>query len=210
MRQPLFILKLLFSLILFGLSATVFAQSDPVVKADPVVRDSSYDVMLHVLAGSNDTSQKGELPQGFAQITRQLKGTFGYTNFRVVNTYIGRLGNNGTIQYQSIANNFGADPLERPVFLDWQLQGLRSIAATGGPNGFQIQGFHFGAKIPIRTSSGLDANGKAVSVFNYESIGLNVNRMSINQGQPVLIGTMELPQTTGTMFLVLSVNPVEN
>jgi len=205
MRQPVSIFKLVLPLILFVFSASIFAQSDPVLKADP-----SFDVTLNVLAGSNDVSQKGELPASFASITRQLKGSFGYASYRLVNTYIGRIGNNGSIKYQSVANNFGADPQERPVFLDWELQGLRNIASTDTASAFQIQGFRFGAKVPIRTSSGVDANGKAVSVFNYESIGLNVNRMSINQGRPVLIGTMELPQTSGTMFLVLSVTPVEN
>jgi len=78
------------------------------------------------------------------------------------------------------------------------------------PNAFQIQGFHFGAKIPVRTSNGVDANGKAVPIYNYESIGLNLSRTSLNLGRPVLIGTMELPPASGTMFLVLSINPVEN
>jgi hypothetical protein len=191
-------------LFILALSAGVLAQNEP-RQAEP-----SFDVTLNVIAGSNDASQKGELPQSFAPITKQLKGAFGYSSFRLVNTYIGRIGDNGTIQYQSIANNFGPDPLERPVFLDWQLTRLKSFASGGGPAAFQIEAFRFGAKVPVRTANNTDASGKAIPVYNYESIGLNVNRMSINQGRPVLIGTMELPPTSGTVFLVLSVNPVEN
>ena len=204
MRRPINFLFIVFSFLLLGVSANIVAQSDP-PQAGP-----SFEVTLNVLAGSNDTAQKAELPQGFASITRQLKVTFGYSNFRLVNTYIGRIGDNGSIQYQSVANGLGSDPQERPVFLDWQLQNLRSVPASAGSGAFQILGFHFGAKVPVRTAGGVDPSGKALSVFNYEPIGLNVNRMSVNQGRPVLIGTMELPQTTGTMFLVLSVNPVEN
>jgi len=47
-------------------------------------------------------------------------------------------------------------------------------------------------------------------VLNYEAVGLNMNRVSLPENKPTLIGTLSLPKTTGTMFLVLTVRPTEN
>lgn len=205
MHRPISSFFLPCFLLIVGIAATAFSQPEART-AEP-----SFNVTLNIIAGSNDSSQKTDLPQAFSAVTKQLKGAFGYSSFRLVNTYIGRIGDNGAIKYQSVANNFGADPLERPVFLDWELQGLRSVNAAGGVGGaFQLQAFRFGAKIPVKTSSGIDPSGKPIPAFNYENIGLNVSRMSLAGGRPVLIGTMELPQTSGTMFLVISIDSVEN
>jgi hypothetical protein len=44
-------------------------------------------------------------------------------------------------------------------------------------------------------------------VINYENIGLNSMRMTMAENTPVLIGSLALPNTTGTAFLVLTLRP---
>jgi hypothetical protein len=53
-------------------------------------------------------------------------------------------------------------------------------------------------------------NGKASDVVNYESVGLVVNRLAIPENRPTMIGTISLPKTSGTVFLVLTVKPAVN
>jgi hypothetical protein len=52
-----------------------------------------------------------------------------------------------------------------------------------------------------------DTNGDAV---NYEGVGLTAYRISVASSRPTLVGTISLPKTAGTMFLVLTVRPAEN
>jgi hypothetical protein len=44
---------------------------------------------------------------------------------------------------------------------------------------------------------------------NYESIGLDLNRVTLAENTPTVIGTLTLPNTAGTLFLVMTAKPVE-
>lgn len=170
--------------------------------------ESSFEVTLSVLSGSAEASQKGELPASLSPIAKQLKSNFGLANLRLADTYVGRIGNGGNIQYKSLANIDNNSQAETPSFLDWTIAGLRNAST---PNAYYIQSFRFGARVPLKVAGPPDQAGKTVSVLQYESIGLNVDRMTIGQNTPVLIGTIALPKADGgRVFLVLNVNPVGN
>jgi len=205
MRKHLFVVThgvcLLF--LLAGVVA-VSAQNDP---RQPV--ETSFDITLNLLSGSTDSAQKGELPSALAPIAKQLRGQFGLSNLRLADTYIGRIGNNGTINYKSLADIEGRVQPETPSFLDWSIMGLRDIA--GGQKGFYIQAFRFGARVPVRVNSGVDPTGKQMSQIQYEAIGLTVERMTVSENLPVVIGTIASPKADGgRVFLVLTVSPAGN
>ena len=167
--------------------------------------ESSFEVTLSMVAASNDTSQKGDLPAALSPIAKQLRSTFGFANLRLADTYVGRIGNNGSIQYKSLANIDGNGQTSTPSFLDWQITGLRN--ATGpSANSVFINSFRFGARVPVII--GQSANS---SPIQYEAIGLTVDRMTATVNSPVLIGTVALPKADGgRVFLVLNVTPVAN
>jgi hypothetical protein len=201
MREKLFTLTL-FSLLFLLTTLTAAAQTND---RPP---ETSFEITLSVVSGSNDTGSRGELPQSLAPVAKQLRSTFGLTNLRLADTYVGRIGNNGTISYKSLANIDNNAQPDTPSFLDWTIGGLRNAA---GSNAFYIQAFRFGARVPIRVSSGNDATGKALSTINYEAIGLNVERVTLAQSTPVLIGTIAMPKADGgRVFLVLNVSPASN
>jgi len=198
MRKRFSAATIVLSFIIF--TGGIFAQSDPRISAE-----SSFEVTLSVVAGSNDASQKGELPASLSPIAKQLRSTFGFTNFRLADTYVGRIGNNGDIQYKSLTNIDAAPRSDTPSFLDWQISGLRNTA-NGTPNSVYIASFRFGARVPVVI--GPSATG---SPIQYESIGLTVDRMTAAINSPVLIGTVALPKADGgRVFLVLNVSPVVN
>lgn len=193
-------------LFLFCTTLNLFGQAEARSAAEP-----SFEILLNVVTGSNDVSQPAELPAGFSAIAKQLKSSFGYARYKTVNTYIGRIGNNGNIEYKSLADIFGREQqLDAPGFLEWSIGGLRSMTGAGGANAFQLQSFRFGARVPIRIGSGGDTGGKPTSSVQYESVGLKVDRMSILESSPALIGTIALPRADGTVFLVLTVKPAQN
>jgi len=125
----------------------------------------------------------------------------------LADTYIGRVGNNGTISYKSLADINGRDQQDTPSFLDWNIVKLNNMA---GANTFFIQAFQFGARVPVRISGPPDPSGKMTSSIQYESLGLTVDRLTVGANSPVLIGTIALPRTDGRVFLVLTISPAAN
>jgi hypothetical protein len=156
----------------------------------------SYDVVLQVVVGS-DEAQRAELPKELTSISRQLRSKFNFAGYRVANTFLGRVGENGNLEYKSVANILNKDAGGTPMFLDW------SLARFSGGEVFHAEAFRFGARIPIRLSS--TAEAPAV----YESIGLSFNRIGLSANTPTLLGTLSLPQTAGTMFLIVTIQRAE-
>lgn len=205
-KQRLFFsIALSFILLICLSTGAALGQSDPTRSSS----ETSFEVTLNVVTGSNDSSQKSELPPNLSAIAKQLKANFGLTSFRIVDSYLGRVGNNGAIQYKSLGDIAGRQSQDIPSFLDWQIGGLKALSAAGAADGLFINTFRFGARVPVRTSSNADPAGKTVSVA-YESIGLTVDRLTLGQNAPVLIGTIALPNASDRVFLVLTIKPAAN
>lgn len=203
MNQPKIIVS-----IIFIAAVTIFGGRISLAQADAKsARESSYEAMLYVVLGSDEAAQGAEIPKSLSPVTKQLRDNFAFGNYRLLNTYVGRIANNGSLEYKSVSSLPGPErELDSPSFLEWQLNGLRSADTQAGGDLLLMQMFRFGARVPIKITA--TEGGKTNQAINYESVGLNVNRLSVTQNSPTLIGTITLPRTAGTVFLVLAVRPV--
>jgi hypothetical protein len=192
-----FALPLLF---LFIACPPALAQTDPSQKIEP-----SYEVSLHVVIGSNEAGAKSDLPSSLAAVSRQLKNNFSFSNYRLANTFLGRISNTGNIEYKSISNILGQETeSESQTFLEWSLGNFRSMQ-----DGFQARSFRFGARVPVRVGSTRDEAGRTNPVINYEGVGLTMNMIGLKANTPTLVGTISLPKTTGTIFLVATIKSAD-
>jgi hypothetical protein len=198
MIKPNFIFKVasLFVLCLVAVNVS-FAQTD--VKNAAA---SGYDVVLQVLSGSNESDQKSSAPANLAAVVKKINNNFSFSNYRLSNTYISSVADSGSVEYKSFSNDFSqiAGQPETPIFLDWSFVGLKDTPDAGTPNLVQIQSFRFGARVPIKMGNG---------TVNYESIGLTLQRISVPKNVPTLVGTLPTTKSDETIFLVLTVKPIE-
>jgi hypothetical protein len=165
--------------------------------------EGSFEVTLSVISGTNGGG-RSELPAALSPISKQLRSTFGLTDLRVADTYVGRIGSGGSIEYKSLANIDGNTQSSTPSFVDWQITGLRN--AAGAQGGMFIQAFRFGVRVPVMI--GPSASN---SPIQYENIGLTIDRITAGINTPVLIGTIAMPKADGgRVFLVLTVSPAAN
>src|SRR5688572_32772378 len=106
--------------VLIALSSAA-AQPDSAQFLEP-----SYEVSLHVVIGSNEAGSRADLPASLSGISRQLKNNFSFSNYRLANTFLGRISNTGNIEYKSISNILGqeSDP-ESQTFLEWSMGSFR-------------------------------------------------------------------------------------
>lgn len=180
--------------------STAFTQSEPVQKIEP-----SYELSLHVIIGSNEAGARGDLPSNLSAISKQLKSNFSFSNYRLANTFLGRISNTGNIEYKSVSNILGQESdAESQTFLEWGMTNLRVT-----DNKFQARTFRFGARVPVRTGSTKDDAGKTTPIVNYESVGLSMVMIGLPANTPTLVGTISLPGTTGTIFLVATIKSAE-
>src|SRR5947199_5854251 len=80
----------LFATFLFALSLSV--QPAAAQGLAPAGVEGSYEVSLQVLVGSNDQAVGASVPQGLSGVVRELKSRFSFENYRLINTYFGRIG----------------------------------------------------------------------------------------------------------------------
>ncbi len=176
MNRPklIFVITLVFSAIFVGATVS-FAQGDNRQRVEP-----SYEVSLQVIVGSNDAGQRGELPANLAAISKGLRSSFAFSNYRLASTFLGRISDTGTFQYKSVSNVLGQEVASAsPTFLDWTLENFRSMPSEKGPTAFQAQGFRFGARVPVVTGNFLEGTGKGNPVINYEAIGVTVSKVGV-------------------------------
>ena len=167
--------------------------------------EQSYQVSLQFVMGTNDGG-KSDLPAGLGPIAKELKNNFGFANYHVAATLLGRVGTNGNYEYKSVSNIFGTETASAtPTFLEWAIVGIKSVASEKGRE-LQGSAFRFGARVPV--FAGRDDSGKVLPA-NYENVGITAQRFGIAENTPTLIGTLSLPNTPGTVFLVVTARAVD-
>ena len=194
---------------LLSIAAVLFCGSFTIFAQGSAASDQSYEATLYVVIGSDDAAQRGELPKSLDGVAKQIRETFTFKDYRLLNTYYGRLANNGSLEYKSVSSlKNAATELDAPTFLDWQLASFKAEPTSAGKGALSMQMFRFGARVPIVIAKIAGDDAKGVPVTNYESVGLTLNKLTVSESAPTLIGTISLPRTTGTVFLVMSIKPV--
>lgn len=172
--------------------------------------ESSYDLTLQLVVGSNEAGAKTEMPSTLDQVTQDIKSRFGFSGYRLANTIHSRIVDAGGAEYKSLVNIFGetTDPMQ-PSFMEMSVVDLRNLSQVKGSGTFQGRVFRFGAKVPVATGGSFkDDTGKSRPVTAYEHIGLTLTKFNVPENQPTLVGTLNLPGTNGTIFLVMTIKSV--
>lgn len=200
MNKSKFFLSAVF-LLLCGLTSA-FAQTENERLAEP-----NREVVLQVLIASNSTGGKTNLPPALVNVTKKLSGIYSFSTYNLAATYFGRIANNGNFEYRGMVNNFLPNQKEEmPVFSEVNLQGLRILSGVNNQPTAQFQNFRYGMRVPVTVTSYKMESGQTSSAVNYENIGLSIQRFGVPENAPTVIGTMTLPKTEETVFLVLTVN----
>ena len=179
--------------------AALFVVAIPALAQQGESFGPNYDITLQVVVGSGGPAESA-LPKELGPLSRTLRARFPYANYRLANTFLGRVGENGSLEYKSVDSFKSTDA---PMFLDWSIVSFNASSAVGSGSAYHAKSFRFGARVPVRT-----VGGPAAAV-SYESIGLTFNQVGMASDTPTLLGTLTLPQTEGTMFLIVTVKRSE-
>lgn len=203
MNKPNFIFKTFLFLLVLSVTSVLAQSENRQPQADPC-----YEVVLQILVASNNAGDKTALPPTLANVVKKLKTNYNFSDYRLTTTFLQRT--SSSIEYKSLLNDFNQNTDKSfPVFSDWSLRNLRNLPGAGGRNSIQFESFRFGARIPIAGTRMNEENGRTVPFVNYESIGITTSRLSLNENEPTVVGSLATSKPDELMFLVLTVKPSE-
>ncbi|MBA2379153.1 MAG: hypothetical protein H0V76_06230 [Blastocatellia bacterium] len=157
----------------------------------------SFETTLYVVQASSGTTKLHPLPANIQSIAKSLSGDFGHSHNQLLATYLGRVSGNGSVSYKSIVNLAGGgSEAAAHGFVDWRLDQVHR--GTSGAIG--IRAFQFTARVPVLVGA---------STTSYESVGVTLTTTEVRANTPTVLGTLSLPGGSGTLFVLLTVRPID-
>jgi hypothetical protein len=205
--------RILFSILLFGLatcSQQVLAQSSvasPAVAQSEKDDETNLDTQLYLLVATNQEGEVAKLPAALEPLIKQLRPSLPFKNYRLAATLINRVKNNGRLNLKWIGGPFGVptgSSTSTPSFNEFKVGGVKLATDAAGQVVIRMEGFSFGARIPIQTGTALASNSPSTApIINYEYTGLSTD-ISMREGEPVVVGTLHVGPSGDALILVMS------
>jgi hypothetical protein len=201
---------ILFTAVVLGVATggrQVFAQSPtPVSQNEKQEDETNLDTQLYLLVATNQSVEDTKLPAALEPLVKQLRPSLPFKNYRLAATLINRVKNNGRLNLKWIGGPLGVStaPTINPSFNEFKVVGVKLVTDAAGQMIVRMEGFSFGARIPIQTGAAtLASNVAAAPTVNYESTGLSTD-ISMREGEPVVVGTLHVGPSGDAIILVMS------
>lgn len=193
--------------ILAANSQQVLAQSsDQASQTERKDDETNLDTQLYLLIATNQTVDDAKLPAALDPVMKQLRAALPFKNYRLAATLINRVNNGGSLNLKWVGGPLlatGAVSASTPSFNEFRVNRVRISRDAEGQQVVRMEGFGFGARIPIQTASAVASNAPAAPIFNYEPTGLNTD-ISMREGEPVVVGTLNVGPSGDAIILVMS------
>jgi hypothetical protein len=174
--------------------------------------DATFDLELYVIAASNQQPREGKIPASLEPVVRQLRETLPFKNYSLETTLLNRVKNGGQLSLNWIVGQPltpSSSPTSTPVFNEFSI-GLVKLVDGNQGQAIQLLRFHFGSRVPIQTGTNIAASGtNAAPVFVYEPVGLAAD-LSVREGQPVVVGTLNVGPSGEAIVLAICAKRVRN
>src|SRR5215217_5870355 len=202
-KQKLMLLALSAALCLMSASLNVQAQSTTPNTTD----ETNLDTQLHIILGTNQDVVDSKLPASLEPVVKQLRATLPFKNYRLAATMVNRVKNEGRLELRWIGGPMtlaaGPAPALNPSFSNFFVRQVKLVQGSDGQPRVQMEGFNFGARVPIQVSGAIAANGAVAPTINYEPTGVSTD-VSMREGEPVIVGTLNIGPSGDAIILVVS------
>lgn len=203
-RRILFVCLLIAATTL-GVSA--FAQgADQAAQRDTKNDEINLDTQLFLLIATNQEVDDGKVPSSLEPVVKQLRAALPFKNYRLAATLINRVKNGGRLNLQWVGGPLlasAAASSQTPSFNEFKVNQVKLATDGSGRDVVRMDGFRFGARIPIQTGTAIASNSPTAPVIHYENTGLNTD-ISMHEGEPVIVGTLNLGPSGDAIILVMS------
>jgi hypothetical protein len=189
------------------IGATAFAQgAEQPTQRDTKNDEINLDTQLYLLIATNQEVDDAKLPANLEGVVKQLRASLPFKNYRLAATLINRVKNEGRLNLQWVGGPLlasAAASAQTPSFNEFKVNQVRLMTDANGRDVVRMDGFRFGARIPIQTGTAIASNGPAAPIINYENTGLNTD-ISMHEGEPVIVGTLNVGPSGDAIILVMT------
>src|SRR5688572_6505074 len=170
--------------------------------------DANLDTQLYLLVGTNQAVDDASMPAALESVIKRLRTSLPFKHYRLTATLINRVKHDGHLNLNWIGGPLMASPSpatagNTPTFNTFRINNIKLVTDSAGRPMVRMVGFGFGARIPIQTMTLVAANAPAAPVINYENTGLNTD-ISMAEGEPVIVGTLNVGPSGDAIILVMS------
>jgi len=181
--------------------AQASSQQQPEVKED----ETNLDTQLFLIVATNNSINDEKLPASLDGVVKQLRASLPFKNYKLAATLINRVKNEGRLDLSWVGGPLvapaGLSSQATPSFSNFKVRQVKVVRNSSGDSMVQMIGFNFGARIPIQVGP-MAVNG-GVPATNYENTGLSTD-ISIREGEPVVVGTLNVGPSGDAIILVVA------
>ena len=189
------------------LGATAFAQgADQAAQRDTKNDEINLDTQLYLLIATNQEVDDAKVPSNLEPVVKQLRASLPFKNYRLAATLINRVKNEGRLNLQWVGGPLlasAAASSQTPSFNEFKVNQVKLATDANGRDVVRMDGFRFGARSPIQTGTAIASNSPTAPVIHYENTGLNTD-ISMHEGEPVIVGTLNLGPSGDAIILVMT------
>lgn len=203
-------LRNLFTFILLGMCLLVgglSVQAQSTQAADTKEDEVNVETQLYLIMGTNHNVVDSKLPSSLDGVVKQLRATLPFKNYRLAATLINRSRNEGKLEVSWVGAPLTSTPSAAELMTrsSFRVRHIKLVRGSEGQPMVQMAGFVFSAQIPILTNAAaVAAANPAPPIFNYEGTTL-VTDISMREGEPVIVGTLNAGPSGDAVILVVSV-----
>jgi hypothetical protein len=202
--------RLGYSLIIFVALLCFAANARPALAQDdkPTGKNdwTNLDTQLYLIVGTNQEVGDAKIPAALDQVIKELRSSLPFKNYRLTATLINRVKSDGHLGLKWIGGPLlasAAATTSTPSFNDFSVRTVRLVDDAEGHKIIRMDGFSFGSRIPIQTYAAVASTGSPTPIINYENTGLNTD-ISMREGEPVVVGTLNVGPSGDAIILVVS------
>lgn len=166
--------------------------------------ETNLETQLYMILGTNQDAADSKIPNSLDSVLKQLRATLPFKNYRLAGTLINRVKNEGKLELGWISAPLTSvtEPAQPTTRSSFRMRQIKITRNSEGQSMVQITGFNFSASIPVQ-SVAVAANTPPPPIFNYEGASLSTD-ISMREGEPVIVGTLNVGPTGDAIILVLA------
>lgn len=209
-----FLIAVLLAVVCLGISVQAQTTATPQTPAKTDTKqedETNLETHLFLIVASNQDVGDSKLPPSLDTVVRQLRASLPFRNYRLVSTLINRVKNDGRLQLNWVGapmTSVASTAPTTPSFSHFNIRQVRLVRNNEGQQLIQMAGFSFGARVPIQMSA-IAANGEVKPTTSYEQTGLGTD-ISMKEGEPVIVGTLNVGPSGDAIILVVSARRATN
>ena len=171
------------------------AIEDALKKLDvPPPAVQNIELTVYILGGQDEAG--GSVPPEMEAVARQLRGTFGFKGFRLVDTQLFRVRPGQGVDSSSMAQ---AGAMAAPKSISQFRIANTSVSSDEKGRVVRLNGLRFGLKVPVTSGTGQ---------YQFVDVGINTD-IDVREGQKVVVGKTSMEGPEKAAFLVVMAKVVE-